>query len=1702
MLDECLVSRPVDNDPSINEAWLARCSIAPLAREGDLSYFRLWDAEAGRSWVAVRAPVESPAACQRLERDSLVRLNAAWAVIPSALLRSAEGPLLIYPAGRSVADIIDGARPPLHTFLQMAASAANALALAHQGNVLHGALQPRHLFIEASNRVKLGGFRADTSELISAHGSPQVDWSYLAPEQVCPHGSVTERRSDIYALGAILYRMLVGELPLSGRDIQHWRQLHAGVQPRTAAEVAPEVPEAISRVLAKALAKEPDARYQSAQALAVDLSHCLRQWSVSQAIEVFKPGCADPTPPTTERLHGRSGELRTLAQIFKAQRRDSTPQAVFVSGATGMGKSSLVTAALREHANGYWAAGKCNSLAQAIPYGPWISILESLTTQLLARDSAELDAISQQIRQRRGGTSRLLGKLAPELRLITGPMADFPEKLSRVALEKELRAVVDFLQVFSAPGQPLVLFFDDVQWADDATVHLLRELIARPPKNLLLIFAHRDNAADVGWQPHVELAALPAPAVLRQHTLDLPPLPVSAVAQLICERYHVAPEEARQVAGLVHAKTAGNPFFVMQILTAMVEDQLLSFDTQAMRWSWSLDAVAQHRYADNVADLMVHRLARLPAIQRDVLRIAGAIGGRFEERLLRRIHTQGKEALSSHLKALVDAGFLSVRQTTLSFTHDRVQEAAYQITPEHDRAQLHARIARAMKQPHGHGLHEAAFEIANQLQRAAGAAFSAEECETFIVVLQDAAAQARESASCEQAAGYLQTAEDLMRLSAAPSTRSTHAFTLACLAAECEMQRSRMHAAHAWIDECLQRADSTLDRANALRLRARLETLNSRYEGAIAAALEGLSLLGITLARGNDPQRIEAEYRKVQGLIEHRGHHCLESLPKAESQEVIVAIGLLATLSSSFFVHDDIRFLHLTRILELSLTHGVAPGSTYALAWFGVMGAEHFAAYHDGHACCLAALKLIERHGFESDLTSALLALDQVSAWTAPMAFARRTALDAIDSARMSGDLAMGCYACNHLVSDSLVMGQPLQEVAGEIVRGLSRVQGLGYRDIEAILLAQQAFILAMADGATARRDRGPRQGTVKDAVSSPTTAFFSALFAGMSDFYLGNINEAMRCLDRARALAWAAPAHINLADCHLFSGLTLGSPEAPGTREEKLEKLARLRARFAQWAHINPVTFRNKLLLIEGVIAKLEGDGLAAIRCFDQAQIAATVAGFIHEQALAHEQLAEVCIPSGLISGANLHLRIARDCFHLWGAAGKVRQLEALHPFLRTQPIQETCPSTSQANLDLEAGIEAARAMSEEVLLERLIETLMGQLTQHSGADHGALLIVSGAEFQMGAVAYIDDAGLHVSMENCQKFMIQAPLSIINATMRTKKPLLLHDALSDCPEAFRHDLRERNARSVLCLPLVIQGVLIGLVYLENRLVPNLFGSQRLAMLEILASQAAVSLQTAKVYTRLAEDNQARAQMEAELRRSRAELARSSHLQVMNELSASIAHEISQPLLGISSNAAASLRWLKRDQPDLDEAIAGLEDIRADSERAASIVRALRSLAKQSPMQLKLIKLDEVVLEVVRLTSSDALRCKVKVQTDLEPGLTVMGDPVQLQQLVFNLITNALEALAGFRGDGVLRVSAATVGGAVEICVDDNGPGIAPEEQDRMVDAFYTTKPHGLGMGLAICSSVVQAHGGSLQPQASDLGGCRIRVVLPVGPAA
>ncbi|EJM75868.1 putative ATPase [Pseudomonas sp. GM49] len=1697
-------------DVSHDEAWLERCTFAILRRENDLTWFTLQDRQSGTRWLAARAPIQRPAVCQRLERDFHLRLDPAWAIAPVAFIRSAEGPLLIYPThGAPLTDLIGDTGMPLARVLVIAVSAANALASAQKMGVRHASLLPHHLVVDAADSVRLLSFHSHAGETPAVELPGLEQWPYLAPEQVRRDAANFDARSDVYALTAILYQALTGRLPLTARDPSQWLHVHAAVQPESPAIHVTDLPEGICRVLLKGLAKEPGARYQSAESMAADLAWCQQQWLEHERIDAFRLGAFDALPSLarSDVLFGREAERTQLVELMRQVGNDDIARVLLVGGAPGAGKSTLIHQGVRPMAPGYWASGKSNLLQQEIPFAPLAEIFKSLMTQLLGKPALELQTLGEQLVERLKGRGRLLVELAPEAELVIGGTPELPNMPARYALDRANRTLLDVLEVFAQPGRPLVLFVDDVQWADDSTLSFLQAFVARRPRHLVLILAYREAESQALEREGGVLEVLGREQSLPCASVMLGPLSVAAVAELIAAELDTDPREIETLAQVVHYKTAGNPLFVSQVLRALIDERLVRFDVQGRRWVWNQQEVDGYRYADNVADLMVLRLERLSPMEREVLRTAGYVGGRCDESLLYRLLPCELQQITDDVQSLVDSGFLLREREQLVFPHDRVLEAACQLAAPVGRAAEHARIAGAMLDHWGEQIHERVFEVASQVQRIDADELEAHRRAAFVELLVEAAERARDTAAVEQAVGYLRTAESLLGQTGW-SSLYTQAFATQWLAAECDMLLADLTGAQRRLDDCLTHATTALDRAKSYRLLATLRTLHSDYEGAITEALNGLALLDILLQRRPSQNDLTLAFTQVRELVGARRIADLVHLPKADDPPVEAAMELLSTLISSFFVDDDIRFLHLAKMVELTLLHGTTPSSGYGFAWFGVMIAERYGEYVDGQAFAEVALELTDKHGYEAGRTGTLVALDQVSPWTRPMAYARQKAFAAFECGQAGGDLGMSCYACNHIGSDLLFMGEPLQGVLNELEHGLRWVRQFHYIDIERILLAQQEFATDLRDGRLHRplaeldgieHDRfGPIDRT---RVSQPTL-FWSWLYSGMSAFYFGDIPYALRRFEEAAVLAWSIPAHINLADYYLFYSLALGGAQAPGEVAEKLEKLERQRLRFLPWVELNPTTFRNKLLLIEGVIARLRGQELVAIRCFDQSQIAAAAAGFIHEQALAHEQLADICLPNGLVSGASHHLRVARDCYNLWGADSKARQLETLHPFLSAEPSFEPVRPVTQVRLDLEVGIEAARALSQEVLLERLVETLMNHLMIQAGADNGVLMIVSGAELQLAATASVEAGNVRVALDAGQPLEQMAPASVLNATMRTRTTLVLDDARADCPEAYSADLQQRQMRSVLCLPLLKQGTLIGLVYLENSLVPKLFSAQRLTMLEILASQAAVSLQTAKLYEQLVEDNQLRAQMEADLRSSRAELARSSHLKVMGELSASIAHEISQPLLGIVSNASASLRWLKRDQPDLEEAIQGLEDIRSDSARAADIVQALRALAKQAPLQRLPVQIDHLIAEVVRLTATDLANRNVRLETLLEAQCPVSVDAVQIQQVVFNLITNALEAIAGAGlPNGRIIIGSAVKDAHVQVCFQDNGPGIDAHQREQIFDAFYTTKDSGMGMGLAICRSVIGAHGGTLVVQDSEQG-ARICFNLPLAPAS
>jgi predicted ATPase/signal transduction histidine kinase len=1418
------------------------------------------------------------------------------------------------------------------------------------------------------------------------------------------------------------------------------------------------------------------------------------------------------TPPATSALNvsgelfGREPETALLAEALARVSQSGKSELLLIAGGAGTGKSALVGWLSRqagEH-DARFATGKSDQQQLDIPYAPVVQMIRSLTQSLPGEPKATFALTRDRWLGALAGQGRAIVELVPEAQRVLGrtaPLSDVPAQQAQARAEA---AILATFSAFAGKGTPLVLFVDDLQWADTSTIALLEAFTVQRPTNLLLIAAYRDRSDDVeqriSWLLHTNRSdALPVTRIA------LRPLTVESLTELVAAALCEPSSRVEPLARALHAKTAGNPFFSYQMLRALVDDGLLTRRRDGAGWEWSETEVSQRRYTDNVVDLMTRRFAKLPEAGTAVLRQLACVGIRCEAGLLARVTRLTPLQVGERLRQFIDAGLIVREQDGYAFQHDRVLESAYAMTAPTDRPAAHARIAGVMLDHWQRELARYAFDICNQIELAAGHDLSEAERVAFVQVLLLAARRAKRSAALAQATRYTDTAFALMQ----PSWWSSHyeiAYAASLLHCGCLLAQAQLERASAEIDALLARDLPPADMAAVHRLKASLQTVRSDYEGAINAALSGLALLDIRLERGPTPARMREAYETVRAALGARAIGSLGTLPATEDGRIQIAMGLLSTLISSLFVHDGISFLHVAKMVELTLEHGATPESPYGLSWFGVFIASLYEEYEDGLAWGQAAMDLIDRHGYEAERIATLVAVDQVSAWTRPLSYALGLAQRAVTLGRASGDIGMACYACNHIASDLLVMGEHLRLVEEEIGRGLALTRQIEYRDIELILYSQHHFLHRLRAGdELAMQGEASRHMTAAERLAgsnSLPTKFWIWLYDGMASVYRHEWDNAVHSLRQAETLIWSAPAHINVSDCRLYLSIALARSAASSSDHGPLmDALAVHRDCFARWATLNPQTFRSKLLLVDAEIARLRGDALRALAHYEQSATTAAAAGFVHEHALAHELAGMLCEASGLPTAAIQHLRLARAGYRRWGADFKALLMTTDHPRLDA-PEQGAASfgaiDSKGTAARWELGMKAARAMSSEIVMERLLETLMTHVVIHAGAQYGLLMMMRGEQLMIEASGRVVDGTVSVTLGAAVPTEKALPMAVLNSVLRTRQTLALDDAMVDAPSIRTKGAIPSGLRSVLCLPLLRGDSLIGVFYLENNLATGVFDATRIAELEVLAPQVAISLETARLYDQLIDENNRRVAAEMSLRSARAELARTSHLTVMGSLAASIAHEVNQPLTAIVASVDATWRWLNRPKPEMAEALDGFADIKQNAMRAAGIIRALRSLAKQAPAVLTPLQPDDVLREVLDMVRLEIDEHNVKAVTQLAAkSATIEADRVQLQQVVLNLVTNALDAMAQTPTEQrELVVTSCQEHDAVVISVQDRGAGIPDDALGQIFEPFFTTKENGMGMGLAICRSIIEAHGGTLEVRARRGGGSEFMIRL------
>jgi predicted ATPase/signal transduction histidine kinase len=1657
----------------------------------------------------IRSPHPAPRDLQTLQHEfDIARDLASSAVVrPIAIADQGDrSALVLEDQGGQMLDRLLGLPMPLDRFLPIAVGLASSLAAIHAQHVIHKDIRPQNIVVGPEpGVVRLTGFGIATlmpRELPVARSLERLEGTlaYMSPEQTGRMNRSVDYRTDLYSLGVTLYQMLAGKLPCEAEDALGIVHCHIARTPVSLDVRRPDLPPILSAIVMRLLAKAAEDRYQSAHGLQADLATCMAQWRTVGRIGPFPLGRQDVSDQlhVSQELVGRQAELGTLLRAFDRVVRHGTPEFVLVTGYSGIGKSSLVhelhKPLVRER--GFFATGKFDRLQRNVPYVAVIQAMRELIGLVLTEDDATLAVWRRAILEAVGNSGQLVVDLVPEAALIIGPQPKVPAMPPVEAEHRLHRTLSQFIGVFASEAHPVVLFLDDLQWLDSASLKLLVRLITAPEvRYLLLIGACREN--EVGPSHPLTIAL----DELRQDgapvsALALPPLPVADVTRMVAETCHCDPKRAAPLADLVHAKTGGNPFFVNQFLTSLHQEGLLRFDPGPAAWVWDIAGIRAKGYTDNVIDLMVTQLRRLPEESQTALELAASIGSRFPLETLAVIGGQAAEATAEALRMPVREGLVVVSDTVFAFAHDRVQEAAYSMVPADKRAAMHLHIGRILlAQDASDRASDWLFEVVNHLNLGRDLITGTAEREQLARLNLEAGRAAKASAAYDTAAGFFATGASLL---APGSWDRQYDLTYALLVehALCGWLTGNFDVAERLVVELRQHARSKTEQAAIHRLGVDVLTSQDDLEGAMTWGLQGLRLLGIDLTPHPTWPEVAAFYDAVWRDLGERAIESLIDLPPLTDPDMAAALDILAVLFAAALNTDpQLPLLCYGHMVAISLRYGHTDASAIGYAYFGMVLGASFGRFEEGYRFGRLGIELLERQ--PATVYAARINFvfgDLVLPWSRHLRQSLHYLDRAFSTAVEAGDLTTACYCCNHIVVDRLILGDPLVEVAQEAERRLDYTATARFDASSQVIAGIQRLVRTLRGDGDAFDDAYDQ---AMEAYDWPVVTCWYAIMKLQARFLLGDLAGAAAAASRAAGRLWSSLAHIQEPEYWYFAALALAAGHrgvAPAVPDGVIGTLTAHRDKLGQWAAANPENFAHKHALVAAELARIEGQTLAAEEAYERAIRSARSSGFGPNVAIGFELAARFFQDRGMVTAAHAYLSESRYAYERWGAAGKVRQLEQQHPWLaEPAPVPAGGDLASLvAQMDATALIKASQAISSEIVLDRLLQTLMQVVIAQAGAQRGYLVLCGENGLSIAARADIDEPA--VDATGMPATGDRLPLSLLHYVKRTREMAIVGEATHAGPFATDPYFVRQRPRSVLCLPIVRNEVLIGLIYLENNLVGGAFTPEKQALLDFLSRQVAISLENALLY-------QARQQAEATERRARE--AAEEAVRLRDEFLSVASHELRTPLTSLQFAVQRLRRLLPslaaEGQPAVPEKAISLAErqIQRMTHLIGMLLDVSRIQAGSLEFEFQPVDLAALVRQVAEDFEGELARAHSDLRLTLPDSAVGCWDRSRLEQVVINLLANAVKFGAG----KPIGVTVETDGTIARLIVADQGIGIAPAEQERVFERFRRAVSSrnygGLGLGLYITRRNVAGHGGTIAVSSSLGAGARFVVELP-----
>ena len=1799
------------------------------------------------------------------EYDVARELDLEGIVKPYAVERYESSWALILEdfGGVSLLDIMVLQKGDAAVFLKIVIQLAQILGQIHHHGVIHKDIKPQNIIVNSETlQVKLTGFgiasRLPQEEQgISYPSLLEGTLAYMSPEQTGRMNRSLDYRTDFYSLGVTFYEMLTGELPFANSDPLELVHCHITKPPIPPHQKA-AIPIAFSQIVLKMLSKTSEDRYQSAYGLKADLEECLVQWQATGKIVNFRPGQNDVSEKfqISQKLYDRENEIKTIVSAFHRASL-GTKEVALVSGHSGVGKSSLIQEiqkTISRH-KGYFISGKFEHLKRSIPYSALFQAFTELVRQILTEPESQIAIWQRKLLHAVGSNGRVLITVIPEMELIIGPQPPVPELGPSESQNRFLLLFRSFIAVFAQADHPLVIFLDDLQWVDSASLHLLKLIMTDiDTKFLFFIGAYRDNEVDALHPLSLAMEEFGKEGFSLTR-IPLYPLSVAHISSLIAETLSCPATLTIALAEIILKRTQGNAFFVKEFLRTLYQQKLISFGVADGSWHWNIEKIQNMEITDNVVELMASKLQKLSKSTQDVLKLAACIGNQFELKNLSVVYEKAPaitffdlwEALregfilplTDSYKFFQDESLLAknwMQQSSMNkpvfykFSHDRVRQAAYSLLPEDDKKQTHYRIGKLLwKNATPKEMAERLFDIIFHLNFADEWITDAGERESLSQLNLLAGKKAKSSTAYIAATKHLTMGIGFLTQNKWESQYDL-AFSLYMELAQCEYLKGDFDEAEHFFEMLLKEARKKTDKAKVYDTKIIIYTNLGKYKEAMALGIEALRQLQVNIPLSPSAPAILWELWQVRRNIGRLKNKDLLHLPEMKDLERLAAMNLLKDLvSPAYFTNAQNLFaLIILKIVNMSILWGNAAVSFMGYAGYGVILSSKPRNCQEGYKFGKLAIALSEKfNNMEFMGWSYYIFASMICVWSDNVKTSIPLAEKAYKILVESGNLIHAGYAMSAHLFNMCIAGYPLAEIYEKVQSYLAFLTKIKDNDRSDyfVVVRQKIQALEKITGAPASFSNNgydEERHIAEMQSKSDLTPLHWYYLNKMEVAYL--FDQYAQALEIAEKLQYLVERGVFLGtlqapEYYFYHSLILTGLYAEASAREKKKYLALLKQhqkKMREWKRHCPHNFLHQYLLVEAEIKRVLKKDVAAAKLYEGAILSAVEQGNNKNLALSHELAARFYLVKGFDIMARGHMEQSRYFYLYWGAKAKVKFLQNKYPqFLKYVERAEKphalvaendhllTTSREDVVLDLHTVVKASQAISEEIVLEKLLARLIGIMMENAGAQRGVLVLTREDRLAIEAEKSVDQEAT-ISRTATLEDGNNLPQTIINYVKRTGSSIVLPNACKE--NLFNNDpyVIEHKAKSILCTAIFKHAKLMGILYLENNLITNAFTPQRLQILEALSSQAAISLENAWLYEEMKQAREeiknreehfrslienaldiiiilendgiicyaspsvakvlgyqaqkmegkdgfsfvhpedllsAKKTYETILRNAfrshsielrcqhenghwksleciaqtmsgsltnprvivnarditetkslRQKAQKMQQLASLGQLSATIAHEIRNPLSSISLN----FQYLANHLVIPENCQNIFHNIDHGILRIQKVIEGILNFARPLQSNLKKANLHKILDSSLRYVERELEEKQIRIVKEYdELPADILVDPNQISAVFVNLFTNARQAMS--KG-GELRLATHVCKGVVEVTVKDTGEGISPENLEKIFTPFFTTRRDGTGLGLAIVAKILEHHDANIKVESTSGLGTTFAIKFPL----